>query len=609
MSEASVPGIAFLRPLFSGLATTAFRFPLPLAAALLFCVTMVADNHNWLADAIGDDDEGRLKALAVLGFFWTLSARLIAESRGWGAPRSLALAAAGLAFLVLKLFADQPILHFHSETVLFLGPALVLLVMAAPFLGREATSEAFWDFNRTAWLAAGLAFLAALILASGLSFALWAIEELFGWNFPHRIDSDIWIVAFGFFCPWLALSRVPRRFDAPDGAACPRALSVLIAYVLVPLAVGYVVIIYAYIARILVLWELPRGQVASIVCGYVGFGIATYLAAWPLRAIGPVHVRLFHRFFFHALVPPVVLLVVAVAERVSAYGVTEPRYMVAASAAWMAVLTVAFLRRRALGLQAVPVTLAALLLASSFGPWGAADVSLRSQTARLTSILTDAGLLMDGRIIRSSAEDAVARGERREAVSIVRYLGKTGRLNALSGWFEEGVLPPDANPNEVLAAISQSVNWTNSGISEPIQYTARSMLPVSGYDLLVGLTPNGYVGEENGEVAGPDDTIFRWSRDAFTELFWLQLGEGEKVSFDLVGLIDRMRERYGESWAEEVSDSDMTLDDRIGPYEVRLSVRHLEGSIYDGHKSLFEVDLVLLLRTADEAGAPSADPG
>lgn len=604
-----MPGIAFLRPLFSGLATTAFRFPLPLAAGLLFCATTVADNHNWPPGAIGDDDESRLKALAVLGFFWTLSARLIAESRGWGATRSLALAAAGLAFLALKLFADQPSLHLHSETVLFLGPALVLLAMVAPFLGREATSEAFWDFNRTAWLAAGLAFLAALILASGLMLALWAIEELFGWNISHRINGDIWIVAFGFFCPWLALSRVPRRFDAPDGAACPRALSVLIAYVLVPLAIGYAVIVYAYIARILVLWELPRGQVASIVCGYAGFGIATYLAAWPLRGTGPVHVRLFLRFFFHALLPPVALLVVAVAERILAYGVTEPRYMVGAVAAWMAALTLAFLWKRDLRLPVVPAALAVLMVGASFGPWGAADVSLRSQTARLASILTDSGLMANGRVLPSSAEDAVALEGREEAVSIVRYLDNTGRLDALAGWFEDGSLRPYADPNDVLGAISQQVDWHDANLSESFAYATNTAVSLAGYDLLLAPRKERYSGYLDDEFAGPNGTTFRLLWEDTTGLYWLHLGEGEKVSFDLYGLIDRMRERHGESWAEDVAEGDMTFDDRIGPYDVRLLVRHLEGSIYDGHKSLFEVDLVLLLRNVDGSGSPSADPG
>ncbi len=296
MGEASVPGMDFLRPLFAGLAATVLRFPLPLCAALLFCGTAMADNHNWLPGSIDNEVTLRLQTLAVLGFFWTLAVQLIAETGGWGKFRQLGLAAAGVGLLILKIFFDQPVLQFGNVVFLALGPAMVLLVMAAPFLSRAAGSEGFWDFNRTAWLAAALGFLAALILASGLMFAIWAVEELFGWRFSGRVEGDIWILAFALFCPWLALARVPRRFEAPDGATCPRALSVLIAYVLVPLTIGYAVIVYAYLVRILVLWELPRGQVATIVCSYAGFGLATYLAAWPLRDTGPVHVRLFHRF-------------------------------------------------------------------------------------------------------------------------------------------------------------------------------------------------------------------------------------------------------------------------------------------------------------------------
>lgn len=596
---------ANLRTILSGLAATAFRFPLPLGAGLLYCATEIAENHGWLPRVIGNDGADRMQALAVLGFFLTLSIKLFVESHGWGVARHALLATAGVGLLALKLYADQPVLITKSETILFLGPATVLLAMVAPFISPDSNSKAFWDFDRTSWLGAALAFLAALILAAGIMFALWAIEELFGWRVPYRLRSDITTVCFAIFCPWLALSRVPRRFDAPGGATCPRALSMLIAYVLVPLAVGYSVIVYAYLARILALWELPQGQVGVIVSGYAGFGIATYLAVWPLRELGPLHVRLFHRYFHYALALPVALLAVAVAERISAHGVTEARYVLGVIAAWLAVTTAIFIWRRDRQLTLLPLALAVLLAVTSFGPWGAASVSLRSQTARLASLLKETGLYADGRVLRTSIPETTEPSDRRNVVSIVRYLDRTGRLDVLDGWFEEEDLADDANPDDVLAAISEDVDWKDWNTAE-FAYSADTALSVAGYDHLLLPRTFTYSEESDGHVANPDGTSLRWTYRRSTGVFWLYIGTDDKVSFDLAGLVGRMRERHGDDWAELADTGGMILDDRVGLYDTRLWVERLRGSFVDGRPAFWEVQLALLLRAA-ETPAPTSD--
>ena len=494
-----------------------------------------------------------------------------------------------------------------GETVWFLGPAVVLLAMAAPFLTRDAGSDGFWDFNRTVWLGAALAFLAALILSAGLMFASWAMRELFGWSGRWRVDWDIWLVSFGLFCPWLALSRVPRRFDAPDGAVCPRPLSMLIAYVLVPLAVGYVIIVYAYLVRILVLWELPQGQVGKIVSFYAGFGIATYLAAWPLRQVGPVHVRLFHRYFHFALLPPILLLAAALAVRVSAYGVTEFRYALVVFAIWLAAMTGTFIWRRELRLAMVPLTLAVLLAGTSFGPWGAADVSLRSQTARLASLLTDAGLFADGRVLGSSLENAIGSEDRQEVVSIVRYLDRTGRLHTLDDWFEEGA-PPDAHPNDVLAAISPDADWYGDD-TVGFDFQTATALPVGRYDMLLIVPVSRYSAGEEGGATLLDGASLRWSYSWPTGILSIRIGEEDKIAFNLVGLAKDMHQRFGDDWPEEVAAADMTLDDTVGAYDVRLSVQRLEGSLNDEYLTLFDADVVLLFRTTEATQSPTTPPG
>ncbi len=591
---------SIFRTHLAGMAATVLRFPLPLGAGLLFCLTRIAWNHDWLPHGIGSDGVDRILTFAVLAFFWSLSARLIAESRGWGLGRHGLLVSVGLGVLALKVFADQPALHAGSETILFLGPAMILLAMVAPFLSHGASTSAFWDFNRTSWLGAAFAFLAALILVLGIMLALWAIEELFGWRVPYRLRSDITTTGFAVFCPWLALARVPLGFDAPARAQCPRALSVLISYVLVPLAIGYTAIVYAYLVRILALWELPSGQVATIVSSYAGFGLATYLVAWPLRGSGPVHVRLFHRYLPYALALPLALLVVAAVERMTAYGVTEPRYLLGVLAVWLASAIAILLVWQDRRLALLPLALAVLLTLSAFGPWGAANVSLQSQTGRLVSLLTDAGLFGDGRVLRSATADVSDPSQRRDVVSIVRYLNRTGRLHVLDDWFDDGFPADDANPDDVLAAISQEIDWKNWNTAE-FFYTAQTVLAVDGYEQLIFPRVFSYSELSDGEATGPDGRSWYWAFQRSTGVFTVQVGADDAATFDLAGNVVRLHRVHGDDWAELPNADGIVMEDTVAGHEARLWVERLRGSFVDGRPRFWEIRVAILLRPSAAA--------
>ena len=525
------------------------------------------------------------------------------------------MAAIGIALIALKLFADQPRLHFESETNLFLGPALLLIVMVAPFLTRLSDTTAFWDFNRTVWLAAALAVLAALILAIGLTSAVWAVEELFDLEISWRFNSDIWILSFGLFGPWVALSRIPRRFDAPDGVACPRALSVLITFVLVPLAIGFLLIVYAYILRILVLWDLPGGRVGTIVSSYAGFGTAVWLVIWPLRESGPMHVRLFHRYFHLVLIPPTILLIVALIERISAYGVTEPRYLLAVLAIWLLVVAGMFLARRVDRIAVVPMVLAGLLLATSFGPWGASGVSVRSQVARLEAILTSADILVDGRVIPSpEAHTYGLFSSDGDVVSILKYLDRGRRLNVLAEWFDPADLPADPSRADILLALAPQVDWAVPEEraayvrhqATSFEFEAQASTVVSGFELYLLLRSDTIDGSPVGSAGLSDGTDIRWRYDAYRDQLWLTIDGEKHLIVDVPVVVDEMVNRYGSNWHKIVTDSEMTIDRQFGPLEVRSAFLGLNGQTNDSEATFWDVRILVAIR---DGRAPTSAPG
>jgi hypothetical protein len=66
---------------------------------------------------------------------------------------------------------------------LFLAPACVLAVMAAPFTRArpsDGADDALWHFNRLAWFGCAFGLLVGVVLGAGVSGAFAALDALFG---------------------------------------------------------------------------------------------------------------------------------------------------------------------------------------------------------------------------------------------------------------------------------------------------------------------------------------------------------------------------------------------------------------------------------------------
>ncbi|MGB2065559.1 MAG: DUF4153 domain-containing protein, partial [Marinomonas gallaica] len=178
--------------------------------------------------------------------------------------------------------------------------------------------------------------------------------------------------------------------------------------------------------------EVPNGHLAYMISGFIGAGIITYLLAHPLRDESSPQLRLFYRILFPAMIVPVAFHFYAIWERVSAYGVTESRYMLAISAIWFAYLAVAGTLKR-LPLRAVPMSLAILMLVATVGPWSAVSVSGQSQKARLETLLVENNILINDKVVIPKSEPSFE--ARKNISSILAYMCQTKRDELIEIWF------------------------------------------------------------------------------------------------------------------------------------------------------------------------------
>ncbi|RTQ52213.1 DUF4153 domain-containing protein [Hymenobacter gummosus] len=381
------------------------RFPLTLLWAFVLGGAAIRLIH-FDSDRIPNNEPAwafPVLSTAGLGLSLTLALALMAERYRWTAAARWGAQAGGAALLAAwyALAPTEPDLSWGLRLFL-LGLGLHLVVAAGPYLSelrRRADTPGFWRYNETLFLRFLLGGVYSGVLFVGCALALVAVKKLFDVDVPEYWFGYLFVTLGTVFNTWFFLAGVPQDFAALEAeTGYPKGLKLFTQFVLLPLVVLYLAILYAYLARILVTWTLPQGWVSTLVLALAVAGIFALLLIHPIRhAAENAWIRTFARWFYRALFPLLGLLAVAIGTRVRAYGITEERYFVLVLAGWLLGMAVYFLWRRGQGIIWIPASLAVVAFLSAGGPWGAFAVAQRSQLARLRATATQYGLLTNGR--------------------------------------------------------------------------------------------------------------------------------------------------------------------------------------------------------------------
>ncbi|WP_425640977.1 DUF4153 domain-containing protein [Marinomonas gallaica] len=405
---------------------TVKRFPLSVLSALSLFVMCILLIHN----VVDIEDEFIQRLFVFLGSCYLMFGitRLTAQSQGLSRTKEYSISIlCAVGVIALTWLPTLWWMHFY-----YLVPALLLVLMFAPYI-KAGDDLSVWFFNGSMWFGVVVSYVALLLFAGGLCTALWAVHVLFDVNIVEEVYSDIWAFACLVLGPLYALSWVPERFTFnKEDCNAPSGLKFIVNWISAPMVFLYLGVLYAYFIKILVTGEVPNGHLAYMISGFIGAGIITYLLAHPLRDESSPQLRLFYRILFPALIVPVAFHFYAIWERVSAYGVTESRYMLAISAIWFAYLAVAGTLKR-LPLRAVPMSLAILMLVATVGPWSAVSVSGQSQKARLETLLVENNILINDKVVIPKSEPSFE--ARKNISSILAYMCQTKRDELIEIWF------------------------------------------------------------------------------------------------------------------------------------------------------------------------------
>ena len=500
-------------------------------------------------------------------------------------------------FLLVGIFAiyfyTLPAKLSYTDYIFFslINLALHLGVAFSPFT-RKGNENGFWQFNKVLFIRVLAALLYSHVLFVGLSLALLAIENLFDVNVDDKLYGRLWIFILGIFNTMFFLGGIPRDPSALEKEqAYPKGLKVFTQYVLLPLVFIYLVILYAYAGKIVVQWEWPQGWVSYLVLGFSGLSILSFLLIYPLQGTaGNRWIALFLKWFYLLLLPLIVLLALAVFRRIHEYGITENRYFLVILTAWLAAITVYFLLGRKKNIKVIPLSLSALSLLISFGPWGAFGTAMRSQTGRFKKVLEQNQMLQEGHIVKPVQQ--VDFGDQKQLSSILSFLEDRKALGEIRHYFPKA---PDSlfsqvsrvNDKTPLLTERMGINYipdwqTEDYAAGPNTFYLNAgiddQMDISGYDLLIPFDYNQYV-DSTWRVYDSLNVTF----NATLKRIEFFKNEERIGSIPMGPSLDVWKEKYpGNTYDGDIAVEELTILEETDHHRFKFYLRTLDASEENG---------------------------
>ncbi|MFN7312765.1 MAG: DUF4153 domain-containing protein [Bacteroidota bacterium] len=422
---------------------TFLRFPITMLFAFLGTINVILSIENM------GDETVRMKLIlcAALGLTSSLALSLWASyyrlSKVWNVLSNLVL----VTLLTLYYFSlGDSIKEIDGIRYFVLNVSLHLLVSFVLFIKNKEVDE-FWSFNKNLFIRIITSGIYSVTLIIGLNFAVLAIDNLFGIDVDERIYPEIIIVILGIFNTLFFLSGVPRNEELNLPLAYPKGLRAFTQFVLIPLVLIYLIILWAYETKILFTATLPKGWVSILILVFSVLGILAMLLVYPLRNNEDhTWIKKLWKWYFRLIIPLIGLLYWAILYRINLYGFTVERYYVLLLALWLTAITVYSIIKPNYHIKIIPISLAIVGFISLYGPQSAANVSKVSQQNRLVELL------------QIHHSKGLSEEEESEISSAVTYLFNNYSAKVLVPYFPKA-FPTDSSYEMVsVASILQSEN-------------------------------------------------------------------------------------------------------------------------------------------------------
>jgi hypothetical protein len=615
-----IPSIDYL---YKNAATTLIRFPLPILSAITasFIGIYLTEHNANLSNIFPLLNSLLCLALAIPSFYCV---DIISTKHHLSKKNQMSLWALVALFLVALYFTfpnseltqniSMPYIRYGVYNAL-----AHLLVAFAPYIFSNQLNG-FWQYNKTLFIRLIVSQLYSFIIYLGLSLALFCVQLLFNIKIHEELYIDIAIVVFSVFNTWFFLAGIPNDIDALNlDYEYPKGLKIFSQYILVPLLCIYLVILYAYVTKLVLIADLPKGLVAYLVICVAVTGIFANLLLYPYTHFQLNEwIKKFSKIYYWLLIPLTILLFVAIGLRVMEYGITIPRYAIILLGIWLLMVSIYFVIGKN-DIRFIPVSLSLMLLVACFGPWSMFAVSEQSQVNRLKNIFIENGILKNEKIVppifwknldEVSSDTSLFVNENKlndslhnEVLSIANYLESHHGFASIRPWYYQNIDSLLLAYNDTIRSyriVSETELYLKTaGLSGSYKYLQPSdyfdfntgnpneIFQISGWDWMFHINLYSYGEDECKKEFVLDSTKLVLKFDHSNILIFE--AKDTKQSFDLNTKIDSLKKAPKDSFTKplllniqsEKLDATISIEQLSGRYNSKKNeINSINGNLY-----------------------------
>ena len=446
-----------LEKLTQGIRLSVSRYPIAIIFAAIAAVLLI-----FITQGKGENSEAYLPYIfgCCLGISLFFSIHTTAEHKNWSGPikGSMLLVGLGLIWLMVNDINNQ----INSGTdeslaIQIFGYALLshLLVAFLPFIGNFKIN-AFWQYNKSLFIRAFTTVLYTGVLFAGISGAILAVTELFDVDFGAKIYAYLWFIMALPMSVIIFCAGVPTDIDELESSTdLPNGLRIFVQFILIPLVVLYLLILYAYMGKIIVQWSLPQGWVTILIMVFSVLGMLAMLLVHPYQHQKENSwVKWYTKGYYVALIPLLILQYVAIFTRIGDYGFTAPRWAVLAITVWLTWITIYNVFFKGRNIVLIPLTLFITAFLFLLGPLSHKSISISSQTAKINRLLTELKMVKNGKLLvyKDNPQTDSLMGE---LYSATRYLSRNYQKTGLEPYLHyptEAEIQKEFTSNNVVTA-------------------------------------------------------------------------------------------------------------------------------------------------------------
>jgi len=259
--------------------------------------------------------------------------------------------------------------------VIVIGAAVFFAVFFISFLKKD-TDKSFWNFTAQTFSQMVLSQIFGSLLFGGLSLAMLAINGLFEVTLGDRMFSNLAVVCYVLFPMIYFLANIPDKIKKHSNEiSYHKTLKILALYILTPILAVYAIILYAYLFKIILTWELPNGWISWLMSILALGGLLVITLLYPVRVQGRSEAVVFlSRWFGVLILPLLVLMTIGIFRRIGDYGITINRCYILLLNFWFYGIYIYLFLTKSKHIRWILMSLVGIALISSIGFWSVANI-------------------------------------------------------------------------------------------------------------------------------------------------------------------------------------------------------------------------------------------